>query len=160
LDQPQNPYTPPKADIAATPVAGTGAKIPVFSPTQGAVGTFVGGPLAGTYLLRTNYLAKGDRRNAMKVTLWGIALTLALLVALPYIPDSLPTPVIPISYAVAVRVIIEKMQFTKAQIASSTTFSFHAPGRVALVALLGMLIFFGALISAILLLPGYSGGES
>jgi hypothetical protein len=159
LDQPQNPYKPPKTDLAEAPVAEAGGRKPVFSPAQGAVGTFVGGPLAGAYFLRANFMAKGDRRSATQATVWGIAFTLALLIAIPFIPDGLPAPVIPISYTIIVRMIIEKMQFTKAQIASSTAYAFHAPGRVALIALLGMAIFFGAVLSAILLFPGTYGGE-
>jgi hypothetical protein len=158
MDETQNPYAPPKSHGQLLPSQGAGTRTPVFSPSQGLLGTFLGGPLAGVYFLRANYLAKGEAKRATLTTVWGIVLSLALLCAIPFLPERLPSPVIPLAYTLTVRAIIEKLQFTKAQIASSNTFTFASNGKVAGITAIAFLIFCSALVVEVFLLAWLSTG--
>jgi hypothetical protein len=157
MAEPQNPYSPPRSDIA---VPQTGTK-PVYSPVQGFLGTFLGGPLAGAYFLRANYLAKGEGKRAMHATIWGLVVTAILLLILPFLPAKTPNYIIPITYSVAVRLIIEKLQFTKAQIAASNHFSFHSNRRVVGIALACLAIFIVLVLGGFVFLvpPSESGAN-
>ena len=56
----QNPYAPPGASPLGASPAGGGSPAPawqgetLYNPAQVAIGTFIGGPLAGTALLALN----------------------------------------------------------------------------------------------------------
>jgi hypothetical protein len=147
-----DPYAPPRSDITQAPgKQGPGLK-EVFSPTQGAVGAFFGGPLAGTYFIRANFLALGDAKRAGLATLCGLIICVAILLALPFLPERMPGFIVPMAYTITARVIIERTQFTKAQIADSSTLTFHSNWRVAGVTALGFLIFGVVGVAAFLLL--------
>jgi hypothetical protein len=81
----QNPYSPPKSDISIAPDKSADAKR-VFSPAQGGIGTFVGGPIAGTYFLRANFQALGDAKRARLTTVWGVVVCVLILLVLPFLP--------------------------------------------------------------------------
>ena len=113
----------------------------VYSPMQGGLGTFLGGPLAGAYFIRANFHAMGDARRAGLATVWGIAISAVLLLAVPFLPAKLIRSFVPILNVLGVKYLIEKMQFTKDQIASSGKFTFHSNWRVVGIGLLGFLVF-------------------
>ena len=141
MDETQNPYAAPKSDIARAPEKSGPEVKKVFSPGQGSVGTFLGGPLAGVYFIRANFLAKGDSKRALLATIWGIVVCAGILLALPFLPEKMPGFIVPLAYTITARLIIERAQFTKAQIVDSDTLTFHSNWRVAAVAALGLLIF-------------------
>jgi hypothetical protein len=153
VEEPLNPYTPPKSEIRHAPEGpGPGARR-VFSPAQGSAGTFLGGPLAGTYFIRANYLALGETKRARLATIWGIVICAAILLVLPFMPEKMPGYIIPIAYAITARTIIERAQFTKAYIAASNDLAFHSNWRVVGVALLGLVIFALLAIGELMLFP-------
>lgn len=152
-----NPYTPPRSDISIDPSkAGPGAK-KAFSPAQTGLGTFVGGPLAGTYFLRANFLAMGDPRKARATTIGGIVVTALILLAMPFLPEKMPGYIIPIAYTVTARLLVERMQLTKKQIVESEDWSFQSNWRVAGVALAGFVLFAGLALAWLLLASGGIG---
>jgi hypothetical protein len=134
----QNPYAPPKAELSQPQPAELPSGNPMFTPGQALFGTFFGGPLAGTYFLRSNFLAKGELARAKATTLWGIAFSLAMLGLLPFLPDRMPHWILPLAYGSIVRAIVEKMQLRKADANGARL---HKNGRVALVAVAGLAIF-------------------
>jgi hypothetical protein len=69
----------------------------------------------------------------------------------------MPGFIIPLAYSMTVRLIIERAQFTKAQIAESSTLVRHSNGRVAGIAVLGLLIFAAVGAAEFLLVPGFGG---
>jgi hypothetical protein len=141
VDESQNPYAPPKADTSLPPTQdGLEAKR-AFSPSQGALGTFLGGPLAGTYYLRANYLALGQPKRAWQATVYGIIASLGILAVLPFLPEKTPNVVIPLAYAITVRLLIERGQLTKQKILESKEWTFHSNWRVAAVAAIGLIVF-------------------
>jgi hypothetical protein len=132
-----NPYSPPASRVGDVPAR----KIRVYSPSQGSVGTFLGGPLPGLVFLRANYAAMGEAAKAGSVARWGLLGSLGFLLVVPVIPEWMPRFVIPLAMAWAVRLLIERGQFSKEQIAASGTYDFHSNWRVAGVTLLGALVF-------------------
>lgn len=132
-----NPYAPPTANVVEVPRR----KTPVYSPVQAAVGTFLGGPLPGAYCLMANYAAMGDARRERAVGLWGGLGTLLLVALVPFLPERMPRFVLPLAMAWAARLLVEKGQFSKAQIAASETHIFHSNWRVVGISLLGMATF-------------------
>lgn len=138
MTDPANPYASPQARLEDAP--GT-ARRPVYSPTQGAVGTFLGGPLPAVYFLCSNDAAL-DRPRRMRATLaWGLTVSLAFLLLFPFIPDRVPRFLFPLAMAWAARILIEKGQFSKEAIATSERFRFQSYWRVVGVSLLGALVF-------------------
>jgi hypothetical protein len=157
VEEPQNPYSPPKSKIVHAPEKLAPGVMRVFSPAQGSLGTFLGGPLAGTYFIRTNFLALGDSKRARLTTIWGVVICAGILLALPFLPDKMPGYIIPMAYAITARVIIERAQFTKAQIAASSTLAFHSCWRAVAVAVLGLVVFALLGIAEFLLCPSLLG---
>jgi hypothetical protein len=142
MEEPQDPYAPPKSDISITlEKQGPDVKT-VFSPAQGSLGSFFGGPLAGTYFVAMNFVALGAVRRAWLTTIWGIVITAASLLWHFFLPDRLLGYSIRIAYPVAAWLVIGRTQFTKPQIVASKTLTFHSNWRVAGVVLLGTLITF------------------
>jgi len=138
MDESQNPYAPPKADLAPFASSPPDGAAPMFSPRQASLGTFFGGPLAGTYFLRANFLAKGDARRAKTTAIVGIAFSLAIVAVLPFLPERMPHAIIPMSYAMVVWSIVEKMQLAKVNVPKARL---YPAGRVVAVALVGLVVF-------------------
>ncbi len=133
-----NPYASPQARLEEAPSA---ARRAVYSPTQGAVGTFLGGPLAAVRYLSVNYAALEQPQRVRATLAWGLAISLAFLLLFPFIPDRVPRLLFPLVMSWAARLLIEKGQFSKEAIATSDRFRFQSNWRVAGVSLLGTLVF-------------------
>jgi hypothetical protein len=140
VDGSPNPYSPPKSDTSQTTTKGPEAKR-AFSPGQGSLGTFLGGPLAGTYYLRANYLAMGQPKRARQATIYGVLVSLGILALLPFLPEQTPNILVPLAYAITVRLLMERGQLTKQQILDAKDWTFHSNGRVALIAVIGFVVF-------------------
>ncbi|HUJ59503.1 MAG TPA: hypothetical protein VLX92_13450 [Kofleriaceae bacterium] len=93
---------PPVADSGAPPAEGA-TVIPtyaLYSRGQIAVGTVLGGPLAGGWMMRTNWKRLGSPGKAWAALLATAAIT-AVLVMLAIAIDSMPPLVLPIAGAAA-----------------------------------------------------------
>jgi hypothetical protein len=110
----------------------TDAKI--FSPGQIALATFLGGPLAATNMLRSNFRTVGDREGARKAALTGWLFTLLLISILPFLPKHFPNIVIPVAYTAAVRQYA--LQYKDKFIGEK-----WSNGKVALIVVLSFLLF-------------------
>ncbi len=76
--------------------------------------TYLGGPLAGGYLMSKNFESFGNEvyaKNALKI---GVVATLFLFSSLPFIPESIidqvPNSLIPITYTFAIYLLMTKYQ--------------------------------------------------
>jgi hypothetical protein len=138
VEESQNPYAPPKADNTSAPPSDlrTGAKM--FSARQAWGGTLLGGPLAGAYFIRVNFVARGERKRAAIATFLGVVITLAIVAVVPFMPERLPHSIIPIAYSMAAWSIVEQLQLSKAEAAKTPL---HSNWRVVGVALLGFVLF-------------------
>lgn len=154
MDGPPNPYAPPKADLGDPSGDGVARKL-VFSPRQGMVGTVLGGPLAGIYYVRANYIAKGEIREAWTFTMVALMATAALIPLLPLLAERRPGMVLSLAYGVTVQLIIGKWQFPKAQLDESPSFAIHSNWRVAGVAGLGLAALFAFYMGLALFFPSH-----
>ncbi len=154
MDESRNPYAPPKADLGDPSGPGATRKL-VFSPRQGMAGALFGGPLAAIYCVRANYLAKGEVRAASTFTMVALVLTVVLLALLPLLPVRLPRVALPLVCGVTVQLIIEKQQFTKAELDGSASFAIHSNWWVAAVAALGVFAFLALYAGLALFFPSH-----
>jgi hypothetical protein len=105
-------------------------KIQIYSPTQVATASFLGGPFATIFVLKKNFDAFGDRAHSKQTLLWGALFIVLLLVVLPILPDKFPNMVIPIAYTVTARELAKKYQMTKQAISESEQFGFRSNWNV------------------------------
>ena len=113
----------------------------VLSPTQIAVGSFWGGPIATVYYLRKNYLAIGNEELAQKTLLFGVVFLIFLLGLLPFLPEKFPNMIIPFAYCLAARKIAEATQLKKEQIENSEEYIFESNWKIFGVGVLTLLLF-------------------
>jgi len=73
------------------------SKNKVYSPTQGALGAFLGGSLASLYFIKQNYSALNNDEAISKTLLFGGILVFAVLAVLPFLPEDFPNMAIPIA---------------------------------------------------------------
>jgi hypothetical protein len=131
----------------------------VYSPVQGWSSAFLGGPLVGTYVIRANFVALGNARRATQATYWGGAVSLFILLLIPFLPERTPHLLLPLAYSMTARLIIERMQFTKHHIETSDNLTFHSNWRVAAVGLLGLIVFLALGVAEYLFLPSLGLGK-
>ncbi len=125
-----------------------------FSTGQIVLGTFLGGPLAATKMLRNNFKAAGDGDAASKTLLVGWLFTLFLIGVLPFLPKSFPNIAIPMGYTAGVR------QFTL-QYKDKFVGEKWSNGKVAVVVVLSFLVFLALAAPYLLVLDflGYTAAE-
>ncbi|PPK50029.1 hypothetical protein [Marinobacter persicus] len=123
----------------------------LLSPAQIAGGAFWGGPLATVYYLRRNYLALGRDDYAQKTLVYGVLFVIALLVLLPFIPESFPNLVIPLAYCFAARQIASSTQMGKVQIEEAEGYTFESNWKIFGVGILTLLAFFAMALSVIMM---------
>ena len=113
----------------------------LYSPLQIGAGAFLGGPLAGTQMLWSNFVSLGKDREAKLTLAIGLSVTICLLVLATFLPvDHTPTMLIPLILALAARFLSEIYQLKKEAIAASSEYVFQSEWRVALNTLLSLLV--------------------
>lgn len=147
-DSHPNPYQPPRSAIEHVPVL---VKKPVYSPAQAAFGTFLGGPLAGLYFLKSNYDAMKDGRGSKLTSVWGAVSLLAFVLLAPFTPERIPKFIFPLAMSWVIRLLVEKGQFSKEHIQSSAEYCFQSNWKVVGLSLVGTLILGAAVVGTILL---------
>ena len=88
----------------------------MYSPTQIAVGTYLGGPLAAIYYLKINFDTLGKEKLSQQTTVMGALITILLIAVMPFIPASTPNSLIPILYLIPVMMLVKDHQLTKEEI--------------------------------------------
>ncbi len=72
--------------------------------------TFLGGPMAGAWLMARNYRTLDDKSAANKALLGGLLATAALIALLAVLPEGMPNGVIPVAYTLILGQIAHKLQ--------------------------------------------------
>jgi len=114
--------------------------IRLYTPRQAGFGTFLGGPLAGIYMLYRNFLAMNKPEQANTTLVIGLACCLALTVVLPFLPEHFPGAPIPVAYTVGVLHFMRLYHPDKAAIKNSSEFACQSGWNAALVSLVGLLV--------------------
>jgi hypothetical protein len=107
-------------------------KTPIYSPAQVFAGSMLGGPVALVYFLRVNFQKLGNAKGMKHTVLWGAVFNLAVLAAIPFLPQKFPKYIFPLAYSLAARSIVESRQLSKEAIANSTQFRFRSNWAVVL----------------------------
>jgi len=115
----------PKFDVKENSIS----RILVYSPTQVACGT-IGGPVGLIYFLMCNFKALGQEERKNATLFLGFILIVVLIVAIPFLPEKIPSTPFTIAYIVIARQVAEKYQMTKADIKNSALYDFHSNWRV------------------------------
>jgi hypothetical protein len=119
--------------------------IRIYSPTQVACGT-IGGPVGLVYFLMANFEALGQQNRKKRTLIFGIIFIIALIVILPFLPDSVPSAPFTIAYIIIAKQVAEKYQMKKQDIINSDVYEFHSNWRVLG---LGLLCLVGSLIAVV-----------
>lgn len=83
-----------------------------YSKRQIFWGTILGGPLAGIYFLRANFLAKADFDRAQKTLVYGLALFAGFMLAVPFVPEGAVSIALPLGWAFGVQAFYEQYQLS------------------------------------------------
>jgi hypothetical protein len=83
----------------------------LYTPWQVFGATFLGGPIAGAWLIGSNYAALGYPEDRNKALLWGSVATVILLVlALFILPEQTPRSLIPVASCVGLMFLAKSQQ--------------------------------------------------
>ena len=128
------------------------SKKKVFSPTQAALGAFIGGPIASVYFVKQNYESLNNPALANKVLTFGGAVVVAIVASLPFLPDNFPKMLIPLLTVVLTRVMVEKYQFSRKDVIEDDKLVFHSVWRVSAIAVASFCIFIASAMSFLIIM--------
>ncbi len=146
----QNPYAAPSSTTQETKVASNGKLGKLFSPTQGAMGAFLLGPITGVYIIQANFAAMGESVRRGHAIVYGSLLVLAVALLSPFVPEKVPAIAFGMLYMIPTRWVMDKLQLSKQQITDSDDYDFHSNWLVFGVGLLGIVIYMMIIIAVYL----------
>jgi hypothetical protein len=115
--------------------------------------TFLGGPLAGAYLLSENYKSLNNfeaaKRTWFVVVLFCVGLILALV--LVPLPDKVPNFIVPLAYSLVARYFAEKEQKIKIEQEMTLGAVYFSIWRVLLITLISFIILTAILLTTFFL---------
>jgi len=127
-------------------------QITVYSPYQVFAGAFFGGPIAAVYLVWENFKALGKEALARQTILWGSVLVLAIVAILPFLPEKLPSYVLPAIFGGVAMFIASQFQLKKQAIRESNDYGFASFWRVAAIVVLSLIAMFVLIIAFLVIL--------
>ena len=131
----------------------------LYSPLQIAVGAFVGSPFAGLWFIFQNLRRLGYRQKGIHFLIWGSLVSVALLVGLCFLTDSIPPLVVPIAYAVIFYFLANRL-FSQLPSDSNLDIQAASNWHVAGITLLWLILVFFVGLALIEFVPdGYFPGE-
>ncbi|PHS19826.1 MAG: hypothetical protein COA86_03445 [Kangiella sp.] len=116
--------------------------VDIFSPRQIFLGSYLGGPVAALYYLKSNYKALNNTVAEKNVLFAGGIFIALLTVSLLYIPDNFPRLAIPLFYSGIALLISENLQINREKEAASKEYRFCSSWRVAKVAIVSLVGYF------------------
>jgi len=137
----ENPYAAPTTKSIDARSDSPKRKRSLFSPTQGAVGAFLFGPLTGLYIIYANFSAMEDYPRRLNAIAYGSAIILAVTLLLPLLPEKVPGMVFSLLYMLPTRYVMDSYQLKKQQILDSEQYTFQSNWMVFGIGLLGAICF-------------------
>ena len=137
----ENPYAAPtsKSRDSASSINGEVRKL--FSPTQGALGAFLLGPITGLYAVQANFAAMGESAKRANTFVYGSILILAVALVSPLLPEKIPAFAFGLLYMLPTRMFMDKFQLSKQQIIDSLEYKFQSNWLVFGAGVLGIIIY-------------------
>lgn len=114
--------------------------IQLYTPRQAGFGTFLGGPLAGIYMLYWNFEAMNEPDLAKSTLVIGGVCCLAMIGVLPFLPDHFPGSALPVAYTLSIVHMMKHYQLNKEDIENSLGYVCQSSWRAALISLVGLLV--------------------
>jgi hypothetical protein len=142
-------YKPPDARlIEARPGVGK-----LYSPGQVSGAAFLGGPLAGCWLMATNYSEFGNQGARRQTLIWGVLGTLVAIGLSLVLPARFPNAVLPAVYAIALRQVANRLQGPKFEEHLAAGGEKHSSWRVVGITLVCLVVFLVMCVPFLFLLP-------
>lgn len=130
-----SPDSPPPLPPPLAPES----RVPLYTPAQVRIASFLGGPFAAVFTLHQNFKQLGDS-IAMRRTVWyGSAFCVGLVALLAILPERFPNQLLPLAYSLGAGEIAKAKQLTKDRIAQSSQYRRHSGWRVAGVSVTSLL---------------------
>lgn len=115
-----------------------------YSQKAIAIATFIGGPLAASYLIRENYLSLEKPNEAKKSLIIGIISTILLFTIIFMIPESIidkvPNQILPAVYTGIIYLIVEKIHGTILNQHKKNEYEFYSGWKAAGVGFISLII--------------------
>lgn len=131
------PSQPPQT----TESANTG-DVGLYTSRQAGVGTFLGGPMVGIYMLYLNFEAINEPDLAKSTLVIGGVCCLAMVGVLPFLPDRFPGIALPVAYTLGMVRLMKHYQFEKEYIENSSGYVCQSGGSATGVSLVGFVVLF------------------
>ncbi|MDO8332209.1 MAG: DUF4124 domain-containing protein [Fluviicoccus sp.] len=131
------PSQPPQT----TGSANTG-DVGLYTSRQAGMGTFLGGPLVGIYMLYLNFEAINEPDLAKSTLVIGGVCCLAMVGVLPFLPDRFPGIALPVAYTLSMVRLMKHYQFEKEYIEDSLGYVCQSGGSATGVSLVGFVVLF------------------
>ena len=128
--------------IAEAEVVDKTNAVDIFSPRQIFLGSYLGGPVAALYYLKSNYKVLNNAVAEKNVLFAGGIFIVLLTVSLLYIPDNFPRLAIPLFYSGIALLISENLQINREKEATSKEYRFCSSWRVTKVAIISLVGYF------------------
>ncbi|WP_076414438.1 hypothetical protein [Shewanella sp. UCD-KL12] len=126
----------------------------VYSPTQAALGSFLGGPFASLYFLKTNFEVLKSEKSKKNTIALGSIIIFCLLLILPFLPDNFPNMIIPILTVTITKALVEKFQFTKEDIEISEGLKYQSNWGILWTSIICLVLLLIAVTVFILIIEG------
>ena len=123
----------------------------IYSEKAIRIGTFFAGPLVAGYCIAENFKAFNDFEKAKSTWIIAALSMIAIIGLIFIIPDNFPSILFPVLYSVVASYFLKKFQEQSIQNHIQKGGETFGGWRVALIGLLSILVFFGIIMSVVLL---------
>ncbi len=113
----------------------------IYSPRQIQVATFLGGPFAAAYFLKTSFESINKQALASKSFILSLIGSVIIIGILPFLPEKMPNNVIPLLYLIPVVVLLKKHYFTKEEILESEDYQIESSWKVFGISLVSVVLY-------------------
>lgn len=114
----------------------------LYTPSQAGFLTFMFGPLAGVWILKTNFDVLGKVEYSKRTIVNGIGATLFLFVGSLLLPKKFPAYIIPIFFSFFTSFVVRRFQLTREAILESEEFAIESSWKGLKVGLLALVCSF------------------
>jgi hypothetical protein len=127
---------------------------PIYKFNQVALATFLGGPLAGGYVIAENFKAFNEPEKVRKTWIYATLTTIGLFSAAYFLPNRVPIPthLLPLIIAVAANFITKQTQGAKIDTHVNAGLPVYGWGRTIGIALVAVLITVAIFVLVLLLM--------
>lgn len=116
----------------------------LYTPLQILIATFLGGPFVATYLLSENFKTRKQKANFKKTFIGGAVLSVLSVLALPFLPDVIPTTLMAFVYLGVAGLVVHLSQLKKGEITISKKFECKTVGNTVIAGIIGFLVYAAA----------------